>query len=65
VAHGNTGNAVAREERRNNPMHPSRGKSGAHVVRGGGQPVQGDVRVSGMDGKRNLLARHEANNFTT
>jgi hypothetical protein len=65
AAHGKTGNAVAREERRGRGRHPSRGKSGPHVVRGGGQPVQDDVRVSGMDGLRNLSARHEANNFTT
>jgi hypothetical protein len=34
--------------------HPSRGRSGLHAVYGGEQTAQNVVRVSNMDGERDL-----------
>jgi hypothetical protein len=50
AAHG------ACEERRGKRRHPSRGRSGLHTVYGGGQTAQDIVRVSNMDGERDLSA---------
>jgi hypothetical protein len=50
AAHG------AGEERRGMRRYPNRGRSGINTVRGGRQPAQGIVRVSDMDGDRNLSA---------
>jgi hypothetical protein len=46
----------AGEERRGKRRYPIRGRSGLHTVPGNGQPAQDFVRVSDMDGKRNLSA---------
>jgi hypothetical protein len=50
AAHG------AGEARRDMRRHPIRERSGLHAVRGGGDSTQGVVRVSDMDGERELLA---------
>ena len=58
AAGGSTGTLAALgagEERRGKRRHSSRGRSGLHTVRGGGQPAQDVVRVRDMDGERNLL----------
>jgi hypothetical protein len=34
--------------------HPNRGRGGLHTACGGGPPTQDVVRVSDMDGERNL-----------
>jgi hypothetical protein len=44
----------AGEVRRGRRRHPSRGRSGLHTVFGGGQTAQDFVRVSNMDGERDL-----------
>jgi hypothetical protein len=44
------------EKGRGRRRYPNRGRSGLHIVRGGGQPAQDVVRVSDMDGERNLSA---------
>jgi hypothetical protein len=36
--------------------HPNNGRSGLRIVRCGGQPAQDVVRVSDMDGERNISA---------
>jgi hypothetical protein len=48
AAHG------AGEERRSKRRHPNRGRSGLRTIRGGGQTAQDVVRVSNMDGERDL-----------
>jgi hypothetical protein len=58
AARGSTGTLAAHhgagEERRGMRRHPSRGRSGLHAICGGGQTVQDVVRVSNMDGEREL-----------
>jgi hypothetical protein len=46
----------AGDERRGRRRHPNRGRSGLHTVCGGGQTAQDVVRVSNMDGERDLSA---------
>jgi hypothetical protein len=46
-------------------MHPNRGRSGLHTVRGGGQFAQDVIRMSDMDVERNLSRRLEADNLPT
>jgi hypothetical protein len=58
-ARGRTGTLAAHgayEERRGMRRHPSRGRSGLHTARYGGQTAQDVVRVSNMDGERDLSA---------
>jgi hypothetical protein len=57
AARGSTGTLAfhgAGEERRGRRRHPTRGRSGLHTVCGGGQTAQDVVRVSSMDGERDL-----------
>jgi hypothetical protein len=59
AARGGTGTLAAHgagEERRGMRRHPSRGRSGLHTVRGGGRTTKDFVRVSNMDGERDLSA---------
>jgi hypothetical protein len=59
AARGSTGTPAAHgagEERRGKRMHPSPGRRGLHTVCGGGQTAQYVVRVSDMDGGRDLSA---------
>jgi hypothetical protein len=59
AARGSTGTLaahVAGEERCGMRRHPNRGRSGLHIVYGGGQPAQDVVRVSDMEGERHLSA---------
>jgi hypothetical protein len=57
AARGSTGTLAASgagEERRGRRRHPSPGRSGLHAVRSVGQTAQDVVRVSNMDGERDL-----------
>jgi hypothetical protein len=57
AARGSTGTLAAHgagKERRGKRRHPSRGRSGPRAVRSGVQTTQDVVRVSNMDGERDL-----------
>jgi hypothetical protein len=57
AARGSTGTLAAHgagEERRGLRRHPNRGRNGLHAVYGGRQTAQDVVRVSNMDGERDL-----------
>jgi hypothetical protein len=59
AARGSTGTLAAHgtgEEYRGRAWHTNRGRSGIPTVRCGGQPAQNVVRVSDMNGERNVSA---------